>query len=96
MARPRNGFRGLEESCDSKRRRLPMKVCPERSKAPAPVVQLIAAIVSIAGTPEKLLEMATSLWPQLEFYRGHTHLRLMLTGKAEGDSVYVELVEQVS
>lgn len=68
-----------------------MRVRPERSKAPAPVVQLVAAIVNFAGTPEKLLEMSTSLWPQLQFYRGHTHLRLMLAGKAEGDSVYVEL-----
>ena len=68
-----------------------MKVRLERSKAPAPVVQLVAAIVNCAGTPERLLEMATSLWPQLQSYRGHTHLRLMLEGKAEGDSVYVEL-----
>ncbi|HRK36242.1 MAG TPA: hypothetical protein PLJ47_16720 [Candidatus Hydrogenedentes bacterium] len=67
-----------------------MKVRPERSKAPAPVVQLVAAIVNCAGTPEKLLEMATRLWPQLRVYRGHTHLRLMLEGKTEGDSVYVE------
>lgn len=68
-----------------------MKVRPERSKAPVPVVQLVAAIVNYAGTPEKLLEMTARLWPQLQVYRGHTHLRLMLAGKTEGDSIYVEL-----
>jgi len=68
-----------------------MKVRPEQSKAPVPVVQLVTAIVNHAGTPEIVLEIATRLWPQLRVYRGHTHLRLMLAGKTEGDSVYVEL-----
>jgi hypothetical protein len=68
-----------------------MKVRPEQSKAPVPVVQLIAAIVDYAGTPDKLLEMTMGLWPLLQVHRGHTHLRLMLAGKTEGDSVYVEL-----
>jgi len=68
-----------------------MKVRPERSKASVPEVQLVAAIVNYAGTSEKLLEMTTRLWPQLQVYRGHTHLRLMLAGKTEGDSIYVEL-----
>lgn len=68
-----------------------MKVRPERSKAPEPAVQLVAAIVNYVDASEKLIEMTTRLWPQLQVYRGHTHLRLMLAGKTEGDSVYVEL-----
>lgn len=68
-----------------------MKVRPERSKAPVPAVQLVAVIVNYADTSEKLIEMTTRLWPQLQVYQGHTHLRLMLAGKIEGDSVYVEL-----
>ena len=68
-----------------------MIVRPELSKAPAPVVQLVAAIANYASTPEKLLATATRLWPQLRVYRGHTHVRLMLAGTTEGDSVYVEL-----
>ena len=68
-----------------------MKVRPERSKAPEPAVQLVAAIVNYVDASEKLIEMTTRLWPQLQVYRGHTHLRLMLAGKTEGDSVYAEL-----
>lgn len=69
-----------------------MRVRPELSKAPISVMQLVAAIVNYAGTSEELLEIATRLWPQLQVYHGHTHLRLMPTGTTEGDSIYVELV----
>lgn len=68
-----------------------MKVRPEESNATVQVVQLVAAIVNYAGTSGRLLEIAGKLWPQLQVHRGHTHLRLLLAGKAEGDSIYVEL-----
>lgn len=91
MPRPRNGFRGSEESCEQNGEGFLMKVRPEQSKAPVSVLQFVAAIVDYAGTPEKLIEMTMRLWPLLQVYRGHSHLRLMFGGKIEGDSVYVEL-----
>jgi hypothetical protein len=68
-----------------------MKVRPDQSRAAAPTVQLVTAIANYAKTDEEAVEIAARVWPQLGVYRGHTHLRLMLTGKTERESVYVEL-----
>jgi len=68
-----------------------MRVLPELSQATAPVTQLVAAIVGYAGTTEEFLEITHRIWPRLQVHHGHTHLRLMPSGKIEGDSIYVEL-----
>lgn len=68
-----------------------MKVRPDQSRATAPTVQLVTAIANYAKTDEEAVEIAARIWPQLQVYRGHTHLRLLLAGRTEGDSIYVEL-----
>jgi len=68
-----------------------MRVLPKLSQAPAPVILLVAALVKCVNTSEELLKISAQIWPQLQVYHGHTHLRLMPTGDAEGDSIYVDI-----
>ena len=68
-----------------------MRVLPKLSKAPPPVIRLVASIVECVNTSEELLKITAQIWPQLQVYHGHTHLRLMPTGDAEGDSIYVDI-----
>jgi hypothetical protein len=71
--------------------RIEMRVLPKLSKAPAPVIRLVISLVEYVKTSEELLEITAQIWPQLQVYHGHTHLRLMPTGDAEGDSIYVDI-----
>ena len=68
-----------------------MKVKPEASSAPAPVLDLVQTLAGYAGNPEQLIRLAMKLWPRLLVYYGHTHLRLMTTGDSLADTIYVEL-----
>ena len=68
-----------------------MRVLPKLSKAPPPAIRLVASLVEYVNTSEELLKITAQIWPQLQVYHGHTHLRLMPTGDAEGDSIYVNL-----
>ena len=67
-----------------------MRVLPKLSKAHPPVIRLVASIVECVNTSEELLKIAAQIWPQLQVYHGQTHLRLMPTGDADGDSIYVD------
>jgi hypothetical protein len=68
-----------------------MKVKPEASSAPTPVLELVQALARYAENPDELIQMAMRLWPDLDVYQGDTHLRLMTTGNPLADSIYVEL-----
>lgn len=68
-----------------------MRVLPKLSKARPPLIRLVASIVECVNTSEELLKIAAQIWPQLQVYHGHTHLRLMPTGDADGDSIYVDI-----
>ena len=68
-----------------------MRVRPELSQAAASLVQLVAAVMAYTDTSEEFLEITRRIWPRLQIYRGHSHLRLMPSGEGEGESIYVEL-----
>lgn len=68
-----------------------LKVNRQLSPAPAAQCLLVEALIENFPSQELLMAACESLWPDCEFYIGHTHLRIFPGGKGT-DSIYVETV----
>lgn len=56
-------------------------------------IQLITAMVAYASDEAHFKEMCEGIWPRCSFYRGGTHLRVLVSGdEGNGPSVYINLV----
>jgi hypothetical protein len=51
------------------------------------------SITNLAGRDiEALKRMCKGVWPACEFYKGGTHLRVLIEGTSNGKSFYVETI----
>lgn len=62
------------------------------TRASTLTVQLVQSIVAYAEDGEHFTQMCKGVWPECDLYRGGTHLRVLVNGKSDGPSVYVNLV----
>lgn len=70
-----------------------MKHKPEYAvKADVRLLALATALVNYAESIEHLKCMCASIWPECDFYRGGTHVRVLIEGTSFGKSFYVETV----
>jgi hypothetical protein len=54
---------------------------------------LATALVNYAdGDYEEFKRMCQGVWPHCDFYRGGTHLRVLIEGTSNGASFYVETI----
>lgn len=64
---------------------------PENAvKADVRLLALATALVNYADSLEHLKSMCASIWPGCDFYRGGTHVRVLIEGTSGGKSFYVE------
>jgi hypothetical protein len=64
----------------------------EDTRAAVITVQLVAAIVAYADDEEHFRRICKGVWPECDFYSGSTHFRVLVNGRSNGPSVYVNLV----
>jgi len=62
------------------------------TRAAVITIQLIEAMVAYASDEAHFKEMCTGIWPRCNFYRGGTHLRVLVNGQSNGPSVYINLI----
>jgi hypothetical protein len=62
------------------------------TRAATITIQLVSAMVAYADDLEHLKRMCKGVWPECDFYKGGTHIRVLVSGKSDGPSVYINLV----
>jgi hypothetical protein len=65
---------------------------PNDSRCGLIELQLAAALVAYALDEAHFKSVCKGVWPLCDFYRGGTHLRVMIEGHSGGESFYVNLV----
>lgn len=63
----------------------------EDTRAAVITVQLVSAMVAYADDEEHFVRICKGVWPECDFYRGGTHLRVLVNGRSNGPSVYINL-----